>query len=383
MLYEYMRGEIEGIGLYIHIPFCATKCAYCDFNSYSTLGWLMEPYEKAVRCELERAFVSWQFTAETLYLGGGTPTVMPTESLVTIVALVRSHSEHLVEITVEANPGTVTLDQLRWLRKAGVNRISLGVQSMDDAELALLGRIHNCQMATESVELIRDAGFENLNIDLIFGLPGQSVESWIATLEKAVSLRPEHISAYALTLEPRTHLYDLIENGQVARVDEDLSAEMYTVTEEFLGEVGYEHYEISNWALPGRQCRHNLIYWYNRSYLGIGAGAWSHWQKRRWANIRDPREYVTRALNGESLVEQAECASRRQEISETLILGLRLMDGILKESFRQRFGVGLSELYGHEITYLVEIGLLEDTDGRIRLTKRGRLLGNEVFALFC
>ena len=378
-----MRGEIGGVGLYIHIPFCVAKCAYCDFNSYSTLGWLMESYERAVRCELERAFASWQFTAETLYLGGGTPTVMPAESLTAMVDLVRSHSEHLAEITVEANPGTVTLDQLRTLRKSGVNRISLGVQSMDDNELAVLGRIHNCRSAMQSVQLVRDAGFDNLNIDLIFGLPGQSVRSWANTLEKTVSLGPEHISLYALTVEPGTHLYDLIRDGSLPAVDEDLSAEMYTLAEEFLAKAGYEHYEISNWALPARQCRHNLIYWHNLPYLGMGAGAWSYWQGQRWSNIRDPREYVARALNGESLVEESECASRSQEISETLILGLRLMDGVPKESFRQRFGIELCELYGQEIAYLVQADLLEDTDDCIRLTKRGRLLGNEVFARFC
>jgi len=308
---------------------------------------------------------------------------MPAESLAAMVELVRSHSKHLAEITVEANPGTVTLDQLRTLRKSGVNRISLGVQSMDDNELAMLGRIHNCQLAMQSVQLIRDARFDNLNIDLIFGLPGQSVRSWINTLEKAVSLGPEHISLYALTVEPDTRLYELIKDGSVPAVDEDLSAAMYTLAEEFLAESGYEHYEISNWALPARQCRHNLIYWHNLPYLGIGAGAWSYWQGRRWSNIRDPREYTSRALNGESLVEEAECTSRSQEISETLILGLRLMDGVPKEPFRQRFGIELCDLYGQEIAYLVQAGLLEDTDDCIRLTKRGRLLGNEVFARFC
>jgi oxygen-independent coproporphyrinogen III oxidase len=375
--------ECVDLGLYIHFPFCIAKCAYCDFNSFPDLSWLTGQYIRAVLLELERAFRYRRFNAETCYLGGGTPTVLPAGDLASVLSFVHSHSERIVETTVEANPETVSRELLTAMKGSGVNRISLGVQSLNDTELEVLGRVHNSQAAIRSVQLVRECGFENLSVDLIFGLPGQSLRTWAGTLEQMLSLKPEHISLYALTLEPDTQLCGQIQAGTIPKPDDDLAADMYELSQVQLAAAGYEHYEISNWALPGRQCRHSLMYWHNRPYLGFGAGAWSYWANTRWSNVKDPVGYVTKSLNDESLVVTSEFAGRRQEIAETLILGLRLAEGISRVSFRKRFGTELDEVYGREIVSLALAGLLENATDHISLTPRGRLLGNEVFVRFC
>ncbi|MEK7280838.1 MAG: radical SAM family heme chaperone HemW, partial [Chloroflexota bacterium] len=284
------------------------------------------------------------------------------------------------EISMEANPGTVNAEYLAGLRGVGVNRLSLGVQSFAEAELKLLGRLHDTMQAEEAFSWARAAGFDNINIDLIFGLPGQGLEAWRRSLSKAVKLAPEHLSLYHLTLDEATPLAQAIARGEFPLPDTDLAADMYLLSEDMLREAGYEHYEISNWAKPGRRCQHNLIYWKNQPYLGLGAGAHSYLDGCRFANMALPLEYIQRLEQDLSPIGQREEAGEVVERAETMFLGLRLTEGIGEEEFAARFGSSPSHLYSSEIAELRSLGLLEQTG--LRLSRQGRLLGNEVFLRF-
>ena len=382
-------------GIYLHIPFCLRKCTYCDFASYPGLSHLHADYVAALDRELARRADRWaEVSFDTVYVGGGTPTVLAASQLVQLLEGLRSRLSMAPapEITVEANPGTVNLDGLLTLRAAGVTRLSLGVQSLDDGELALLGRIHDAGGALAACELARRAGFDNLNLDLIYGLPGQPVIRWRETLERAIALAPEHLSLYGLTLEEGTPLARRVARGGLPAPDEDAAADMYELAESLLDAAGYVHYEISNWArgapgegpldIPALACRHNLKYWRNQRYLGLGAAAHSYDGRKRAANVADPVQYLARALRGGDLCEQSEEMSREQEMGETMMLGLRLLAGVIWDAFSQRFGVGLREVYGREVDELTELGLLEIDAQGLRLSPRGRLLGNRVFAAF-
>ena len=327
------------------------------------------------------------------------------------------------EITSEANPGTVDQAHFAALAGMGVNRLSMGVQSFDDAELAWLGRIHSADEAEAAFHAARRAGFANINLDFIFGLPGQDPITWARTLARAISLAPEHLSLYSLTVEPGTPLFDQARRGAIAEPDDDLAADLYALACDTLAAGGYEQYEISNWArvrsqesgvrsqgsgvrgqesesafqfthsqnerssfqLPvsSFQCRHNLVYWRNEPYLGFGAGAHSFAEERRWWNVKPVPEYIRRIADGRSPEREGEIIDRRLAMGETMMLGLRLVqEGVADARFRARFGVGLDETFGAEIAGLVRRGLLERLSDRVRLTPEGRLLGNQVFAEF-
>lgn len=382
MCYNQAMASEHRVGLYIHIPFCLAKCGYCDFNSYAGLDRLFAAYDQALQAELNRRLASDTSEIETVYFGGGTPTVAPIQMLVHTLERVSAAGQRPSEVTVEANPGTVNARRLGALRAAGVNRISFGVQSLNDTELQLLGRIHDRQAAIGSVALARHVGFDNLSLDLIFGLPGQQVSSWRQTLEGALALEPDHLSLYALTLEEETPLSVAVADGRLPEVDDDRAAEMYEFAEQRLAVAGYVHYEISNWARPGKECCHNLIYWANDEYVGLGAGAWSRVDERRWGNVRNPEEYVRRVIDGESLIEEVESLSSEEQMADTVILGLRLISGVARRDFASRFGVELEAVYGDRIASLTALGLLESDSAGIRLTARGRLLGNEAFERF-
>ncbi len=380
------------ISFYVHIPFCRKKCHYCDFNSYAGLEHLFRPYVEAVVRE-----ISWlaRFPepeeGESLYLGGGTPSLLPVELIGRILERIKEEFGLLpgAEVTLEANPGTVNRLYLEALLEKGVNRLSLGAQSFHQDELALLGRIHGPREIEQAFREAREAGFRNINLDLIYGLPGQSLVRWRASLEKALELGPEHLSLYALSLDESTPLAQRIASGELPPPDEDLAAEMYCLAEEMLEEAGYEHYEISNWAKPGFASRHNTRYWLNLPYLGFGAGACSFRWGMRWCNIPNPEEYI-RSLSSPEFTgfpspaaREVEQITPRIEMAETVILGLRLVkEGLSFERFRRRFGRDLREVYGPQIREMVEAGLLEEDRERIRLSPRGRLLGNEVFQQF-
>ncbi len=387
----------ESLSLYVHIPFCRSKCAYCDFNSYAGQEELIPAYVEA----LLREAAAWSGagrTIETLYLGGGTPSLLPLPEMERLIDGLRRRFAVAAEaeVSLEANPESVDLPYLRGLCDLGVNRLSLGVQSFDDEELRFLGRIHTAAEAEAAYGTTRQAGFENVSLDLIFGLPGQRLRRWRRSLEKALALAPEHLSLYALTVEEGTPLARSVAEGEVPEPDPDTQAETYSWSEERMTAAGYEHYEISNWAQPGRRCRHNVTYWRNRPYLGLGAGAHSYLAGWRFANTSLPGRYVelvgeTRPSDGHGAVTDPsrmpqvtslERLDEQTEMADTLILGLRLTDGVALEAFRERFGVELDERYSQEIADLTALGLLETGEGHLRLTERGRLLANEAFQRF-
>ncbi|MCL7455229.1 MAG: radical SAM family heme chaperone HemW [Anaerolineae bacterium] len=370
-------------GLYIHIPFCRAKCTYCDFNSFAGLEPLYGEYVRAVAQELESGP---RAELRTVYIGGGTPTVLPLSDLSHLLEAARRGRPLPpgTEVTIEANPGTVDGAVLDGLLSLGVNRLSLGIQSFDDEELQLLGRIHTAAEALAAFQAARDAGLQNISLDLIFGLPGQDLDAWRASLDRALDLGPEHLSLYALSVEPGTRLAASIRQGELPRPDPDLAADMYELAEEACAAAGYQHYEISNWARQdGLRCEHNLIYWRNEAYVGVGAGAHSWARGQRWANVASPSAYVALISRGESPLASSEAIPPELEMGETMMMGLRLLDeGVPFERFRRRFGSDLRQRYAAEIDELDQLGLVEVDEERLRLAPRGRLLANQVFYRF-
>jgi oxygen-independent coproporphyrinogen-3 oxidase len=391
------------LALYVHIPFCQAKCPYCDFNSFAGLEGLMAPYADALIAEM----ALWQeptrnASLTTVFFGGGTPSFLPLTETERIFAALR-RSFRLApgaEITVEANPGSADSTRLAGLRRLGFNRLSLGVQSFQNDELSAsggLGRIHSAAEARQAYRAARRAGFENVNLDLIYGLPDQRLKAWQRTLAEAITLRPEHLSLYALTLEEGTPMAADIASGRLPAPDPDLAADMYLWAGETLATAGYQQYEISNWALPGHRCRHNLVYWHNQPYLGLGAGAHSCLGGFRFATVRDPRQYICQVtassasppagglpafLAGLRHLKAAIEVTDARVMAETAILGLRLVEGLSLAAFRRRFGIDLLSVYGPAVAELTALGLLERADGCLRLTQKGRLLGNEAFVRF-
>jgi oxygen-independent coproporphyrinogen-3 oxidase len=378
-----MEAGSAEFSLYVHVPFCQAKCSYCDFNSYPGLEDLFDDYTVGLVRELE-----WLEPGriQTVYIGGGTPTVLPLPHLAQLLSGMQDILALSLdtEITIEANPGTVDSYTLSGLRLLGVNRLSLGVQSFDHEELLRLGRIHSAAEAARAFRTARQAGFDNINLDLIYGLPAQALATWQDTLKRALDLQPDHLSLYALTVEANTPLAAAIVGAELSAPDPDLAADMYEFAQEFLSAAGFAHYEISNWArTPGHACQHNLTYWRNEAYLGIGAGAHSWWNDRRWSNTARPSDYLAQVLAGQQPVANKEIISPELEMSETMIMGLRLLDeGVNYGRFRERFGIDPRISFSDEVKELVDLGLLQTDGGAVKLTARGRLLGNQVFLRF-
>lgn len=407
------------LGLYIHIPFCAQKCPYCDFNTYAGLEKQIEGTVHALCQEMAR----WRETAagrtiNTIFFGGGTPTLLTAEQLTQLFTTIRRNFTLTpgCEITSEANPGTVDRAKFEILRALGVNRLSIGVQSFQPDELTFLGRIHNTGDVFKAFEAARAAGFTNINLDFIFGLPGQSLENWGATLAEAIRLGPEHLSLYSLIVEPNTPLHHWVATGKVAGPDEDLAAAHYENAMAQLAAAGYLHYEISNWAkatpadawlqappvitdltadaeqTPALAAQHNLIYWRNQEYLGIGPGAHSHFWfnelaghvvRRRWGNRKPVPGYVKRIGEGVSVEEFREEGDTYSSMGETMMLGLRLLsEGVPFHRFITMHQVDLREVFSKQIAQLQGWGMIELDPVRIRLSPRGVLLGNQIFTYF-
>jgi oxygen-independent coproporphyrinogen-3 oxidase len=450
--------------LYIHIPFCARRCSYCDFNTYAGLEALIPAYDTALCGEIRllgtaaeelpaaEARMAARLPVHTVFLGGGTPSLLPLTELERIFCAVREAFDLLpgAEISLEANPGTLDFASLRGLRELGVNRLSLGMQSAHADELELLGRIHTYEQVVQAVDWARAAGFENLNLDAIFGLPEQTLERWEATLRRSLELGVEHLSLYALTLEEGTPLLGRVEAGEFPQPDADLAADMYDLATELLESAGYQQYEISNWAKnsgsaqfkvenlsdvgnPPYACRHNLQYWRNQPYIGVGAGAHGYIRglssellegsgqdkeqvgahgylhSMRIANVLTPGEYIQRMAGWEAkrtpfpqtptaalalpapvwvspAVAQVTPLSVQDEIGETMMMGLRLTrEGVSRAAFQARFGRELADVFGTQIERLIRLGLLEWAGAEgdsLRLTRRGRFIGNQVFVEF-
>lgn len=364
------------LALYVHIPFCAAKCSYCDFASWPNRADAWEPYCNALIGELE----SWKETlgdyeVVTLFFGGGTPSLWPAENIARIMRAVREtvalHPD--AEITMEANPGTLTEEKLRICREAGVNRISLGAQAMDDGLLQMLGRIHSVAEIEDAVRMARAAGFDNLSLDLMYDLPGQTMALWQDTLDKAIALQPEHISAYSLIVEEGTPLCGWVEAGNVTVPDDDVAVEMQRCAVERLAEAGYERYEISNYARAGRECRHNCIYWERGEYLGLGCAAHSLMNGVRFENPRSLEDY----LGGARRLEEVHL-TRADAMEETVMLSTRMCRGMNLADYRKAFGVDFEARHAKEIARLQDMGLLTVEDGFLCLTRSGLELQNAV-----
>lgn len=407
-----MNQDRAALALYVHIPFCTAKCTYCDFNSYSGQDSLMKPYAETVATEarLWSPHIAGR-EVSTVFFGGGTPSLLPLEHMRTIVSELRRAFDIAAdaEVSLEANPGTVDQAHLRGLRDLGFNRISFGVQSFHDAELLDMERIHSGDDAQQAYAWARAAGFDNVNLDLIFGLIGQTMGQWQENVERALGLGPEHLSLYALTLEEGTPLTRDVGRGRKLGPDMDLQADMYEWSRDRLAAAGYHHYEISNWARAGRECRHNLAYWRNQDWLGLGAGAHSHLFGRRFAAAMTPSRYIT--LVGEAAAAQAATPTQpgasadqllasmrqvtfhdsaddgapgdeRREMSETVILALRLRKGLSLHDFERRFNLRLEDAFPQALKETRELNLTEVVDGRLRLRDEAVLLGDEAMLRF-
>ncbi len=384
------------LSIYLHIPFCTHRCAYCDFNTYAGQEGSIPAYVEALQNELQAAGSgsSSPRSVGTVFFGGGTPSLMTPSQFESILQAISTHFalSPSAELTFEANPGTVSADGLAQLRRAGMNRISFGVQSANAEELRMLERTHSFSDVINAVKWARQAGFDNLNLDLIYALPEQTLQTWQVTLQRALALHPEHLSLYALTLEHGTPFGRWASRGLLPLPDPDLAADMYEWSADFLAQQGYVQYEISNWALPGRECQHNLQYWRNLEYLGIGAGAHGYAGSVRYSNILRIKSYIDRLSQVPSSKSQFPLTpatvnqhknTPRDDMQETMMTGLRLTgEGVSASVFQERFGVALPDAFGKEIDELLGFGLLEWADQSLRLSERGRLLGNQVFMRF-
>ena len=410
--------------LYLHIPYCHSKCPYCDFNSHAAARWPEQAYVDALIAELNHyaALPEWRGTIETIFFGGGTPSLFAPESIATVLRAIGQlwpedsrqravgsrqsdpaaycplptadsdptadrllPTVYSAEVTLEANPGTITLDKLRGFRDAGINRISFGVQSFQPRHLATLGRIHSGDEAITAIELAGRAGFDNLNLDLIFAVPGQTLDEWESDLRTAMTLSPDHISAYNLTFEEGTAFHAMRAKGQLAQAPEEIEVAMFTRTREVLDAAGYRPYEISNFARAGRECRHNVNYWRGGTYLGVGAGAHSFAETpkpgRRWSNEKSPTLYIERvAQRGHARVSE-ETLARSQARGEFVFLNLRLRSGFRESDFATRFGVEFLSAFPHAAQLHAD-GLLQAHDGSWHLSDRGLMLADSVFATF-
>lgn len=389
---------MDSYALYLHIPFCRQRCTYCDFNTYTTVRELQEPYVAALIREIQHVGqaavvkTGQRAAVHSVFFGGGTPSLLTAAELALILTAVRDGFalNAAVEITLEANPTTVDGRYLAALRDLGINRLSYGVQSALPNELALLGRDHDFATAMQALQTARAAGFDNVNLDLIYGLPGQTVDDWTKSVEAALAFRPEHLSLYCLTIEPGTPMQRWLLNGTIMAPDGDVAADQYESAGQMMATAGYGHYEISNWSLAGRECRHNLTYWRNEPYLGLGAGAHGFAAGYRYQVVKQPRVYIRRMGDGEAFdfplsaaIAESHAVEQSEAMSDMVITQLRLLqEGLDMGQFSSRFGATIDEAYNGTVTQLEGWGLVHQQDERLLLTERGRFLSNQVFYRF-
>ena len=369
------------LSLYTHIPFCVKKCLYCGFYSTPYTPQNADVYVNALRTEAAgKAAIFSERQFGSLYFGGGTPTALSSHQLTTVISIIRSHFTLALdaEVTVEANPQSGTEHLFEDLLRSGVNRLSIGVQSLSDRLLATLGRPHSAAEAEDAVRSARRCGFKNIGIDLIYGIPGQTIGDWERTLERALMLGPDHVSAYGLSLDEGSSFQQQTASGSMQMPDDDLDAELYDIGVERLAAAGFMHYEISNFAKPGFECRHNLNYWHRGEYLGLGPGAWSFLAGRRSRSVPDLTSYSTRLYNGSPVMAEDETPGPAAAALETVMLGLRTRRGIELERIASEFGSLVRDHLVAQSAPMIDKGLLHLDDGRLFLTDRGMVLSNEV-----
>ncbi|GGH84922.1 oxygen-independent coproporphyrinogen-3 oxidase [Pullulanibacillus pueri] len=372
-------------GAYVHIPFCEHICYYCDFNKYFIKNQPVEDYLKALDLEMATTMIqAGGVRPETIFIGGGTPTVLQDEHFARLLESIRKHLYHeeTAEFAVEINPENLNIAKLEAMKRAGVDRLSIGIQTFDDTLLAAIGRMHSRESAIAAVQLAKDYGFHNISVDLMFGLPGQTRAQLEHSLHAAMQLDPQHISIYSLQVEPRTIFYHRMKQGKLKLPGQDIEAEMYELLIKVLRDRGFEQYEISNFAKPGYESRHNIIYWNNEEYYGFGAGAHGYIQGQRVVNARAVKGYITRVRSeGHAMVER-HSVTLQEKVEEELFLGLRKLRGINKKTFEEKYHRSLDYFYKDVIANLVKKGLLHEDKEHISLTEKGVFLGNEVFEAF-
>ncbi|NEW05167.1 oxygen-independent coproporphyrinogen III oxidase [Paenibacillus sp. SYP-B3998] len=371
--------------VYIHIPFCTNKCHYCDFNSYVLKGQPVMEYLDALEREMELTVRNNPpINVETIFVGGGTPTVLLPDQMERFLRMVRTYfpaDPTKVEFSMEANPGTTDEDKLAVMKEGGVNRISFGVQSFNNDLLAAIGRIHNTDDVFRSIENAKKLGFDNLSIDLMFGLPKQTVDIMQATLDTALGLDLQHYSIYSLKVEENTLFHTLFNKNQLPLPSEDEEVDMYELIMKRLEAAGYKQYEISNFAKPGYESRHNTMYWRNRSYYGLGAGAHGYMNGQRHVNIKGIQPYMDASKLGLPILEQFE-VPRQEAMEDFMMVGLRLLEGVRNADFIEQFGMEIETQFAATLEQWLHKQLLERTPDGYKLSKHGILLGNEVFASF-
>jgi len=378
--------ENRALGLYIHIPYCIHKCGYCDFNSHPIKYDEMKTYVDALIVELN--YYAQKYSpgriVNTIFLGGGTPTTLSVSQLERILKECEKKFKITTdaEITIEANPATIRTDQLKSIRQTGYNRISVGVQSFDQTELKILDRAHGVEEIHCTVDRAREAGFKNLSLDLMFAIPNQTLEGWENNLRQALDKSPEHLSTYNLTIEKGTTFWKLQSNGKLNMPDSNHQLELYEQTITLLKKNGFHHYEISNFALPGKECRHNITYWQNTNALGLGAGASSYINGVRFKNTNSPAYYIRNVKERHMSIESSESLETRQAMGETIMLELRLLKGVNIRKFEDRFQISFKSIFGNIIASLKEKELITIEQGQLRLSGKGLFLADSVILEF-
>lgn len=379
-------------GLYIHIPFCVRKCLYCDFYSLPTgrgpvpkrLAELSMEHQPGFLDALdhELSHVPDGFVPETVFLGGGTPTELSDDDFQRLFDLIKRRIDlhRVVEWTCESNPGTLTPSKIDIMVSGGVNRVSMGVQSLTPSVLDFIGRIHLPEEAIDGFRMLREKGVRNINLDFMYGIPGQSLDMIRTDLTKALELGPEHLACYCLIFEDGTPLTELRNKGYLKEVDDDVELDQYQCVRDLLTSAGYRHYEISNYALPGYESLHNKLYWSAGEYIGCGPSAHSHWKGRRYGNIRNLDEYNRRMLADESVIQFEEQLTPEAHAREALVMYLRQLEGVSRREFLDRTGYDYRDLCGDQINWLTEIGMVDSTSERLRLTRQGVFVSDAVFA---
>ncbi|PGT82912.1 MULTISPECIES: radical SAM family heme chaperone HemW [Bacillaceae] len=372
---------------YIHIPFCHHICHYCDFNKVFFKQQPVDEYIESLITEMHYAkeINKQQEPLKTIFIGGGTPTALSAKQLDRLLEGISTEllsTNELIEFAVEANPGELSIEKLEVLKNAGVNRLSIGVQSFDDELLNKIGRVHRKDDVFRTIKQAEQVGFDNLSLDLMYALPGQTIEQFRETLETAFTLNVKHFSAYSLIIEPKTVFYNLMQKGKLTLPPQEHEAQMYELAMEEMEKHGFKQYEISNYSIPGYESQHNLTYWNNEYYYGFGAGAHGYVNGLRTSNVGPIRKYMENIDESGTAFSAQTKVSKEEEMEEQMFLGLRKVKGVNKETFHKRFSVKLEEKFGSQIQKLVKQGLLVDDDESLFLTHKGKLLGNEVFQEF-
>ncbi|WP_297437323.1 radical SAM family heme chaperone HemW [uncultured Clostridium sp.] len=370
---------MKNISLYVHIPFCDQKCHYCDFPSFAGKGDLKDKYIEMLSKEIDNT--SKNYIIDTIFVGGGTPSSLSAEQLEKVLSKIGEFDfADNIEFTVECNPGSITKEKLDVMKKYGVNRISMGLQAVQNTLLKDIGRIHSYEVFKENFKLARECGFDNINVDLMFGLPNQKVSEWKESLEMICSLEPEHISAYSLIIEEGTRFERLYEADKLKLPNEDDEREMYHIAKEILCENGFNQYEISNYAKENLECRHNIAYWKMENWLGVGSAASSYMDGKRFTNHSSIEEYISSIENGENQKAENTTNTENENIEEFMFMGLRLIDGISEDDFEMRFKKKIDDVYGDKISRFIKEGLLIRENRKLYLSESGIEYSNKVMS---